>query len=547
MNRIILLLLMMGFYSLSGFYTGMGPREDFLKKERRSWEGIWYEQASDGAAVEIDETSITYCGSGFSDTTGYSAVSGSGRTELVPEDEFWYFCDIFYDEGTDILTMHDLPHMDGDGGYHLITFLRTEYEEPPEPVYGERVDRSDPDAKKDFDDYQIRALTLDLYEPGVESGDMAEPEPREGAYSYELSVDENGEAWIRSDFCQEVSLGAEGLQRLQEYLQDQDMGQLNGIDIWTEEMPEWTQRYELTITFADGSRLFSRANGKDIPLLWSVGGRGLHELLFEAFMEAGYNPVTGEFHSTEAMLRIGSGDDSPSSWHVDSEEIRIEREGTAYEYSVHADYPVFSFTDVPEPLQQALEKLSEEYHERAEKDVQENDALMAAVPESVWKEKDRRFMYSFYSVMRIREEKSFLHFWITEGHASTFGLGEYEYGYYPYWRCAWDTETGEELSVQDFFTDEEALREAVTEVLCADYYNGSEITAVYTSEEYQQKLEKGLSVPERAGGIGLSPEYDALTLFFPEEYSWDGSYEFSKKLYYDQVQEILNEKYASVW
>ena len=132
---------------------------------------------------------------------------------------------------------------------------------------------------------------------------------------------------------------------LQEYLRDQDMGQLNGIDIWTEDMPEQTQQYMLDITFSDGESLTSRANGKDIPTVWYTSGRGLHELLFEAFTEAGYNPSTGEFHTTEPLMRIGSEGDAPASFHVTSEDVRIEKTGTAYDYSVHADYPVFSFTN----------------------------------------------------------------------------------------------------------------------------------------------------------------------------------------------------------
>ena len=547
MNRILLILLMIACQSLTGIFTGMDTPGGSMNHTDHGWEGTWYEQDPYGGSVEIDDTTIAYYGLNYSTETSYSAVSSGGTTELVPEEEYWYFCDIFYDEKEDVLTMHDLPHTDGDGGYHLITFLRTEYVAPPEPVYGERHDNSDPDARKEFEDYSIRSLSLDLYEPGVDSGDMAEPEPRRGVYSYELSVDENGEAVICSDFCREVSFAAERLQMLQEYLRDQDMGQLNGIDIWTEDMPEQTQQYMLDITFSDGESLISRANGKDIPTVWYTSGRGLHELLFEAFTEAGYNPSTGEFHTTEPLMRIGSEGDAPASFHVTSEDVRIEKTGTAYDYSVHADYPVFSFTNVSGPLQRSLEKLSAEYHEQAEQDVQENDALMAAVPESVWKEHDWRYMYSFYSVERIREEESFLHFWITEGHASSFGLGEYEYGYYPYWRCAWDTATGEELSVNDFFVDEEELRAAVTELLCEYYNDDSEAFQIYTSEEYQQKLQEGLSTPEREGGIGLSPEYNGLTLFFPEEYSWDGSYDFSETLYYDQIQQILNERYACVW
>ena len=65
-------------------------------------------------------------------------------------------------------------------------FKRKVYVKPPEPVYGDRVDASDPAAPKDFAEHAIESLVLDVYEPTRQYGDMAPEEPREGQYHYEI-------------------------------------------------------------------------------------------------------------------------------------------------------------------------------------------------------------------------------------------------------------------------------------------------------------------------------------------------------------------------
>lgn len=189
----------------AGTAAGAGlPGLDALR-DRAGLEGVWYEQAPYGAVVTISGNTLhveqSYpSGDGWSDDVTFRLRSGREYMELVPDDEYFGYIDLWYDASTEQLIFHTLPHTDGDGGYHTILFLKTEYEAPPEPVYGERTDRSDPSAPRTFADHTVRRLTLHVYEPYRDSGDMAQELPVEGEYGYELTAAEDGSARITADF-----------------------------------------------------------------------------------------------------------------------------------------------------------------------------------------------------------------------------------------------------------------------------------------------------------------------------------------------------------
>ena len=518
---------------------------DVSTKSGNAFEGIWYEQNDGGGVLTVSGSELHYKNDRYSSDTAFKTGAAKGSlTELIPDDEFWTFIDIFYDAEEDIITGHDLPHTDGDGGYHLYTFKRTEYVAPPEPVYGERVDNSDPGAPKEFERSAISYLEFSVIEPVRQNGDMAPEQPENGEYNYILEVNDDGTGILTSDFCQDIRVSEEQLEELADAFFDSALPELNGTDIYTEDMPEDTQTYRLYIEFEDGQQFESSANGKDVSVIWDNDGYAFHQCLFHMFLDAGYNSYTGEFHSTLAMKRLVPSEDEAQEYSISYELIRQTRDGTAYDYYVYSEYPVFTADgDAPEELTDALAELSEHYKELAAVNLEEDYEAMANAPEDVWKNADRCYAYSFYSPTQENVLNRIYSFWLSEGHANSLGVGKYEYGYYPSWHFCIDEESGKILCVSDLFTDKEALQEAVTEALCSQYYNKD----LFTSDEYQEALAIALDTAESDGGAGITPMYDSLWIYMPIELSAGRSYMMDVHLYYDAVQDILIDKYCSVW
>ena len=520
----------------ASFVTGCSRTADL--------DGVWYEQGLNGGTITIDGANMTYARGEYSDTTKFSVKLSAKKLDIIPKEEYFSYVDIYYDYASGELIAYTWPHMDGDGGHHKITFLKTEYVAPPPPVYGETTDSSDPDAPKEFADYTVRTLTLDVIEPIRDNGDMAPEPPTNGSYHYELDADEGV---LRSDFCQDIPVSDEWLEGLAGLLKESGLPETNGIDVWTAEMPEDTECYDLEVTFASGEVLHSRANGPNIPVPWYIGGRELHIYLYDAFLEAGYNMWTGEFHATTAMKRLGRPREEAAAYSVSHELIHTERQGTAYDYLVYSEYPVFTVTgDAPE-LQRALDTLSEYYKDLAAKDLEYDDSIMAEVPKSVWKNEDHRTSYSFYAPTGITNDDLLFRFQISEGHLNCFGLGVHGYGEYPYWRFIMDPATGEILSAADLFVSPEALEEALFSEL-KEYYGTSGTYGEYIlSEEFGEMLREGIVKPEYEGGFKAVPGYDALRVGVPIRMEGKDPYSHDVVLYYDAIQDILNDRYCSEW
>ena len=517
---------------------------------QKSLIGTWYEQELNGGVLVVTEKKLTYTHYDYTFEVNYKTKKSGGKIEVIPDDEYWVYIDILYDPEEDVLTGHDLPHTDGDGGYHLHTFLKTEYVAPPPPVYGERTDNTDPDAPKEFADYTVKTLSLKVMEPRQDSGDMAPEEPDQGYYEYELTVGEDGAGTLASDFCRTVPFGEEKQAALSELLAQSALATLNGLDVWTEEMPEDTPYYELSIGFADGETFSSRANGPDVSAVWETDGRTLHKFLFDTFVEAGYNPWSGEFHTTDPMKRIGRPDDFVPRWQITKEPERIERTGTAYPYEIHSEYPVFTAEgDAPEALMETLNALTEDWKEQAERDLEEMDAVMAGATKSDRKKSDRWYAYSFYAPERISSDDLLLKMFVSEGHANSLGLGPYDHGYYPNWRYNIDPRTGKILSAADFFNDADALEALVLELLCRQYSSESSV-AFFRSEEQRAVLHDALTKPESEGGVGVVPGYGSLDLYFEhmeKDENGDSRYPYQLQIWYEDVQDLLNDDYMSEW
>ncbi len=400
------------------------------------------------------------------------------------------------------------------------------------------------DAATELSDYTISRLTLEVYEPYRDSGDMAPEPPEEGFYSYELTANGDGTGRISSNFFREVNVSASQLEDLSEIIKASGLMSINGVDIITEDVPDDTVFYDLSIDFASGESYHSRANLTDVPYIWNTAGRELHKYLFDIFTDAGYNYYTGEFHSTEPLRRIGPGSGASCGYGMWAESVRIEKESVSYEYTLYSEYPVFHATgDAPDALVNTLNEISEHYKTLAEADLEEEFKVMEAVPESTWKPEEHRSTYSFYAVIHEKTDDTKYYFWISEGHANCFGLGEHGSGDYSYIRYCIDAESGKLLSLSDFFTDGAALCERVTELL-SGYNRSDEKTALLYSDEYQKKLREYLQMPETDGGIGFEPFDDGIGLYVSEDFDTQLFYPYGLKLYYEDVQDILSDQYA---
>ncbi|MBR2121951.1 MAG: hypothetical protein IJ930_03310 [Lachnospiraceae bacterium] len=470
------------------FLAGSGRLSGIFGKAGYAAElqGVWYEQSEYADVLTINGNRMTLAGwNGYKEETSFKLVKDrqNGYMELVPEDEYFAYVDLWYDAAENRLIFHTLPHMDGDGGYHTVIFLRTEYTPPPPPVYGERKDRSDPDAQHVFEDHNVRHLTLHIYEPYRESYDMAPEPPTQGEYSYELKTDEEGNALVTSDFYPPgVEFSPERMEELIRILSDGSIDMINGIDIWTEEMPDDTEYYELEIEYGDGSMLRSRANGPDIPSAWyaDATGREIHKLLYDAFPEAGYNIWTGEFHSTKPMKRLMADPDlkQDRGYSVSSSGARIEISGKKYDYTVYSEYPVFTIEkekeEFPEDtdlkaLERTLDGISAFYKDLSGSDVVEEDEIMKDASVNARAQTDRRTSYSFYSPLRFKYGRGWMSFWISEGHSNAYGLGPHGYGDYRYIRYCIGTADGELISASDLFVSTDALCGAVGAALDKKY------------------------------------------------------------------------------
>ena len=272
--------------------------------------GTWYEQSENAARLEISKRTITYYSgnSDYTDKTAYSLKQEKDFLRLETEEEFFVYEDMYYDAQQDMLICYTMSHMDGDGGHHRVEFCRNEYVAPPAPTYDPPVDLSDPNAPKEFADLTIRSMEVSFYDEGMPydaSSNMAMEPPYADDYFYSLNILEDGTGLVSSSYCQEIDISKETVDILQQYVKENDLGQINGIDIHTEGLPYGSPDYTVEIELMSGETIYSSANGEDVPEIWRVFQGQMHHLLFDAFVNAGYNYGTGEFHSTKPMKRIG--------------------------------------------------------------------------------------------------------------------------------------------------------------------------------------------------------------------------------------------------
>ena len=514
--------------------------------------GTWYEQNEDGGVLTVTEDTLVYVlegEHGFTDESGYTAEMEGSRTLLVTEEESWFvFMDISYEPEEDVILAHTWPHTDGDGGYHLIRFARTPYVPPAPPVYDPPVDNSDPDAKRDFEDLTIRSMHAEFYDAGAPHdawSDMAQEEPYPDHYSYDLTVQDDGSLLISSSFCREISLPKEITEQLQELVQEAGLGDINGIDVHTEGLPYDAPDYTLELTLASGEAIRSSANGDSVPENWTRFQEPMHHLLYFAFREAGYH-TNGEFHSTAAMKRVGEEPLYRDECGLSCENPHIECSWEkAYDYSLHTSYFVFSDPENRYPeLMKTLDDLSAEYRELAEETLLADYEIMQNAPKSRRKE-DRIFAYSLYAVDQWQMRGNIFSFLVSTGRMNTLGLGDPGYGKYGYIRYLIDAETGKILTLADFFTDPEAIADFLTEKMVSSFGTHNASGRRVHAGDFPDAIASAVDVPEPEG-IGVSIDYDGLTLWMPLWMFPGDDSQLMQVVYYDEMQDILDGKYVFI-
>ncbi len=527
---------------------------------RGGYTGAWYEQNENGGTLTVDGSTLTYAREGdyaFTESAKYKAEAKFGETLLkVADGELFFFVDISYDARADKIIAYTQPMLDGDGGYKRTEFKRTAYVAPAPVVYDPPVDKSDANAKKDFGDLTIRAMKVSFYDEGTyhdPSSDMAPQPPYEGDYSYDLTVSDDGTARVSSPFCREITLSEEKVEKLQALVKEANLGSLNGLDVHTEGLPRDAASYTLELTLATGEVIRSSANGESVPENWKSFQTQLHDLLFFAFVDAGYNYQDGSFHSTEPMKRVGSGEGLfKKASGVDCEKIVVKPDWPkAYDYSLDVTY--FAFHDLDgthSALMKTLDSLAARYKTEAEAALRADYETMQSAPKSAYekaqKAGDRIFGYSLYTPENWMLDEGIFSFSLSIGHMNTLGLGESGYGKYGTIRYRIDAETGKLLSLSDLFTSADALSDYLAGQMKRSDGTYSLQGSVPAATDFPAALKAAVSLPESEGGVGWDASKDHLTLYFPTSLFQNVNSQPFMDIYYDDMQDILGNAYTQV-
>ena len=514
--------------------------------------GVWYEQEENGGILEITEGTVSYrWKEGVDPFAENCSFKKEGKLTLIETEDFFFFEDMSYDQEKDIVNAYTMSHTDGDGGHNYVEFRREVYVAPPAPTYAPPVDHSDPGAKTAFDDLTVSSMKLSFYDEGMTydvNSSMAREEPYPDEYSYDLKVLEDGTGLVSSSFCQEIELTKEKVEELQELVRNADLGQINGVDIHTAGLPYGSPEYEAEIVLASGETIRSSANGDNVPAAWKSFQEPAHHLLYFAFRDAGYH-TDGQFHSTKPMKRVQASD-------------RTYREGTGFsrdnlkivagwkkswEYSLDTSY--FIFTDPANRypnLMKTLDSLSAAYKKTAEETLQKDYEMMEKLPRSTRKKAERKYCYSLYAVDNWELNGRCFQFSVEEGHANSFGVGEYGHGKYRTHRYAVDVTTGKLLTLGDLFVSPEAVSSFLSERMVSRYGTHNASGKRVHEPDFPEAVAKAVrqSGPE---GISWNVGYDGLTLWMPRWMFPTEDSDLMEVIYYDELQDILGDKYTEVW
>ncbi len=522
------------------------------------YSGTGYEQNDNGGVLTGSKMTLTVARErqyGFTENAKYKAEAKGGETLLkVDEGELFFFVDVSYDAKQDKIVAYTQPMLDGDGGYKRTEFARTAYIPPAPPVYAPPVDKSDANAKKEFADLTVRAMKVSFYDAGGSENqgtDLPPMPPYAGGYSYDLTVLDDGTARVSSSFCGEIALSKETADKLQTLVKEANLGALNGLDVHTEGLPRDAADYTLELTLKSGEVIRSSANGDSVPENWAGFQTELHNLLFFAFVDAGYSYQDGSFHSTAPMKRVGSGKGLfKKASGVDCETIVVEPDWPkAYDYNLNVTY--FAFRDLDgthAALMKTLDSIAAQCKSEAEAALKAGYETMQSAPkpvrEKAFKSGDKIFCHSLYSAESWELDEGVFTLNLRTGHMNTLGLGESGYGKYDLVRYRIDAKTGKLLSASDLFTGADALCGYLAAKMKRSDGTYSLQGHAAAAADFPAALKAAVSAPEPEGGVGWEASDDHLTLYFPQTLFKGADSQPFMVVYYDDMQDILGENYT---
>lgn len=519
--------------------------------KQKGMSGLWYEQKDSYTnSIIIDSKHITVTTwNGNSEVYTYKTENKDGMVYLLnTEDEefgFSIFYEIYYDAKTDTLYARDFPYMDGDGGYHLYTFKKTKYVAPPPPVYGERIDNSDPDAVKTIESKDIVSIDAEFYYIDTKDyGDMAPDWMRTDLYSYHLEKTDENVYHLSSNFCEvDIDVAQKLVQQIQDLMDEINLAAINGIDIHTEEMPYDTPVYTMTVKYASDEEIRSSANGNDIPTQWKSFEEPFNRILFDAFVDAGYNPSTNEFHTSSALKRPGSGE--PSDLNIEVLSGRFEKQIDKAEFKPYVSYSQFDTKNIEnKQLAETLEGFNERILQQAKETFEKSSADFEAYINRTkkYKRDDSWMMHGHYLEKRY-SDSYFFGFFINEFHAycdDSLGTRVNNNTW-----CMIDIRSGKEISLADLFNSPEDAYEVMEKRIQEEYGIGTWYDKM-DKDVFHENMMKAITTKPSEGGIGFHITYNNLTVYLNELATGQSEWVPTVNIYYDSCQDQLNDAYCTL-
>ena len=563
-------------------------------------EGMWYEQTAerpDTISIRGNHLTYTY---GFEvpegatwDNIGYDGSftlkEGARRREIsLSKNSSLYLDDFYYDSQEDCIRTSVFVMDLGDEGAE---FRRTPYTPPPEPVYGERADNSDPDAEKviRWEDAQSIHASFFIHPNyrGYTVNTTYLPAP--GRYDYAIEIKDGKAVSVTSNYCrirgedepvfedayeddefyvnyfpyvpEELQNGEPAsvvpdetlLQDIIDYAEYYAIEELNGYDIRTADTPPDIEDLTFTVSYgeeADGEAdgFSMTANWKDITPEMATFTKQFSERLFSVFTDAGYDPSDHEFHPWISMARFGTDPEKiPAGGTYDvslAEETKLVKVSTRFGQSTTSRYNGFvTGENVPAPFAAYLKECSSSLEKDAQAGLDAAFGRLEAGMEGYRKKKDEVIFSSHWNSIRILKNDPLLFcFSIDRGFWETF-VQEGPQDVHTYY-CI-DPQTGQSLECRDLFTDTDRVYEILKSRF--DMFTNKRYAGYFQSEAFRKQLYDKV----KKGHVDMWIGAGEVQFIFPEGAfdtpDEETDFYHTEGVTYEELQGIMNPAYTSVW
>ena len=512
--------------------------------------GTWYEQCEDGGTLLISGNQVTYNKGNIQQTSKFDVQESDKSILLIPVEQDFIYEDITY-YFDDYSMLCYTKATSGGKGYISVLYGRGIYI-APEPNPGDLIDNTNDSAAKSISEYSIRSMRLSFNvvsqnNESDEGGEESEQYMDIGKYEYLLTTSEEGNAVLTSLYCPDVFVTDEWLSQLSDLVEELNIVALNGYDkrvyMLSDEYPDYT----IDIDFISGESIHSSANSIYIVDSWYPIQKALNDLLYSAVLDGGYDPETGEFHTTQPIKRIGMSEKDIDMFGISTEEKRIEKNGKKYTYNNYVDYIVFSLGNSSHTsLNQSLKEINENIISSANADLEEHFSIMENVPAEDRKNIDNIYCYGFYQIDKLHSDSLLFCFRLSSGYSSNLITENSVQNSFSYSRYCFDSETGKRISPSQLFINIDWFEaDIITRLL--DVYKEGAVYDRINSTEFRSELHNMLFEPETYGYVEWEPNYHFFTIYIPESLIPELDYRAELQFYYDEYQDQLSDAYTSIW